>query len=173
MCALISSGIERSLFEHLRVDSALPELVARDDPAQERNRSPNALDHRAIECVGQALDRLPPSIPVGDQLEEQRIVMDRYGAPRFDPRFDPDPLARRKLEPLQGAGRWQEALRWVLSIHAALDRRPALDDLALRPWQGLARRRAKLSDDEIESGHLLGHGMLDLQASIHLEEIES
>src|SRR5215510_3996461 len=51
MCALISSGIERSLFEHLRVHPTLPELGARDDAPQERNRGPHALDHRAVERV--------------------------------------------------------------------------------------------------------------------------
>src|SRR5262249_57065094 len=119
MCALTSEGMEGSLSELRGGAPPLPELVAGNDPAQEGNRGANALDHRAIERVGQAFDRLRPSLPVGNQLEEQRIVMDRHGAPRFDSGFDPDPLTRRELELLHRAGRRQEALRRLLSIHPA------------------------------------------------------
>src|SRR5262249_1000596 len=173
MCALISSGIERSLFEHLRVHPTLPELGARDDPAQERNRGPDTLDHRTLERIRQALYRLRPGLSVGDQLQQQRIVVDGHGAPRLDPRFDPDAFSRRQLELLYRAGRRQEALRRVLSIHAALDRRPTLHDVVLSPREPLAPRRAELSHDEIEPGDLLGDGMLDLQARVHLEEVEA
>src|SRR5437762_7923918 len=58
MWALISSGIERSLFEHLGVHSALLELVAGDDAAEERDRGADALDHAPVEGVRHALDRL-------------------------------------------------------------------------------------------------------------------
>src|SRR5262249_31724436 len=131
MCALISSGIERSLFEHLRVHPALPELGARDDSPQKGDRGPHTLDHQAVERVGQALDRGGAGGPVGDQLEQQRMVVDGPRGPRLDSGFDPDSFSRRQLELLHRAGRRQEALRRVLSIHAALDRRPALRDVAL------------------------------------------
>src|SRR4029450_1841219 len=97
MCALISSGIERSLFEHLRVHPAFPELGARAHPTQERDGGAYPLDHAAIERVGQPIDRLRACRAVGDHLEKQRVVVDGHRAARFDARFDSDSLSRGQL----------------------------------------------------------------------------
>src|SRR3989449_2256107 len=70
MWALISSGIERSLFEHLGVHPTLPELVASDDAAEERDRGAHAFDHAPVEGVRHALDRLRPRRRVGHQLQQ-------------------------------------------------------------------------------------------------------
>jgi hypothetical protein len=42
----------------------------------------------------------------------------------------------------------------------------------LTQWQGLARRHAELPFDEVEPGYCLGDRVLDLEARIHLDEIE-
>src|SRR2546422_3600305 len=42
----ISSAIERSLFDHLRVHPPLTERVTREDAPEERDRGPHALDDR-------------------------------------------------------------------------------------------------------------------------------
>src|SRR5262249_22900291 len=173
MCALISSGIEGSLFEHLRVHAALPELGTRDDPTQERDRGPDSLDDAPIQRVRQTRDRISARRPVGDQLEEQRIVMHGHRAPGLDPGLDPDALSRRQLELLNRPRGRQEALRRVFSIHAALDRRAPLHDLVLPPRQSLARGRAQLGNHEIETGHLFCDWMLHLEPRVHLQEIES
>src|SRR2546426_172447 len=57
MCALISSTIERSLFDHLRVHPPLTERVTRENAAEERNGGPHALDDRALEHGRHPLDR--------------------------------------------------------------------------------------------------------------------
>ena len=44
--------------------------------------------------------------------------------------------------------------------------------LLLRERQALAARHAELPFDEVEAGDRLGHRMLDLQARVHLEEVE-
>src|SRR5713101_5123805 len=84
MCALISSAIERSLFDHLRVHPPLTERVAREDAAEERNGGPHALDDRALEHGRHPLDRLGARGTVGDELEQERVVVDRDHAPRLD-----------------------------------------------------------------------------------------
>ena len=43
-------------------------------------------------------------------------------------------------------------------------------DLALCQRQFFAERHAQLPLDEIDAGDQLGHGMLDLQAGVHLDE---
>ncbi|MNC91474.1 hypothetical protein D3C83_77450 [compost metagenome] len=48
----------------------------------------------------------------------------------------------------------------------------ALADLLLREGQALAGRDAKLPFHQVEAGHGLRHRVLDLQARVHLHEVE-
>src|SRR3546814_3170133 len=50
---------------------------------------------------------------------------------------------------------------------------PGGGDGILRRWQRLAGGDAELPLDEIEAGDQLGHRMLDLQARVHLHEVEA
>jgi hypothetical protein len=49
----------------------------------------------------------------------------------------------------------------------------ALADVILAKPQPLAHRDPKLLSNEIDTGYRLGHRMLDLEARVHLQEIES
>ena len=70
--------------------------------------------------------------------------------------------------------RRQEAVERVLGVDAALDGPAArLEGEALEEGQLLARGHAHLLLDEVDAGRELGHRMLDLQARVHLEEIEA
>ena len=71
------------------------------------------------------------------------------------------------------AGVGTEALRGVLRRDAALQRGTAEADLVLRELEvgeRLARGDAHLGLDEIDVRDLLGHGVLDLDARVHLDE---
>ncbi len=70
-------------------------------------------------------------------------------------------------------GRRQEAGRWVLGVHAALDRRAARGEVVLREAERLALRDAHHLAHQIEPRDELGHRVLDLQARVHLEEVEA
>ena len=70
------------------------------------------------------------------------------------------------------AGRRQEIVLRVLGVDARLDRRAVAGDLAPAERQRLAGGDAELPLDEIEPGHRLGDGMLDLEPGVHLEKIE-
>jgi hypothetical protein len=48
----------------------------------------------------------------------------------------------------------------------------AQGDIGLFERQRLARGNAKLPFHQIESGHQLGHGMLDLEPRVHLHEVK-
>ena len=109
---------------------------------------------------------------MGHQLQQQRIVVDGHRASRVDPGFDPDAVPRGQDQLRHRARRRQEALRRVLGIHATLDRRPALDDLGLGPWQLLARRDPELGDDQVEPRGFLRDRVLDLEPGVHLQEVE-
>src|SRR3989475_2027633 len=172
ICALISSGIEGSLFEQLRVHTARPELVARDDPAEERNGGPQPLNPHTVGGCHNPLRPLLPRGPVGDKLEEQRVVVHGDRAPRLDPGLDPNPFSGWQIESLHRAGGGQKALRRVLSIHSAFDGHSVLRDLALTPWPRLSRRDQKLSDHEVDARHFLLDSALALEPGVHLEEVE-
>ena len=66
--------------------------------------------------------------------------------------------------------RREEAARDVLGVDPAFDRVAAEDDVALRNRERLPRGDRKLLADEVEAGDRLGHGVLDLDARVHLHE---
>src|SRR5215510_12389082 len=98
MCALISSAIEGSLFDQLRVNSARAELVARHDPPKERDRRLRPFDDARRERPVHPVQRLRARGSVRDQLEEQGIVVHRHRASSFHAGLDPDSLSGRQLE---------------------------------------------------------------------------
>ena len=69
------------------------------------------------------------------------------------------------------AGRGAERHR-VLGIDAALDGVAAEFDVALLEREVVAGGGADLLEDQVDVGDHLGHRMLDLDARVHLDEIE-
>src|SRR6185295_8710436 len=74
MWALISSGIERSLLDHLGVHGAAPEVRVRDDPAKERDRGLDAVDDARRQRALHPVHRLVAALAPRDELEQQRVV---------------------------------------------------------------------------------------------------
>src|SRR3989442_1243029 len=93
MWALISSGIEHSLLDHLGMDGAAAVLGVAHDTTEERHRRLHAFDDALGQGLGHALDGLLPALAAGDEFHEQRVVMDGHGAARRDAGFDPDAFA--------------------------------------------------------------------------------
>ena len=60
----------------------------------------------------------------------------------------------------------------VLGVDAALDGGAALRDVALLEAQLLPGGDANLLANQVDAGDQLGHGMLDLDASVDLDEVE-
>src|SRR5260370_10888470 len=173
ICALISSAMERSLFDHLSVHPAPAKLRVRGDRAEQRQRRLDALDHAGVQCPRQALDRPGAVGAERDQLEEQRVVVNGDDAALDDTRLDPDPLAAGQRQPCDRTRRGQEILRRVLRVDAHLDGGAALSDSVLREGQRLAGRHAQLRGHQVEAGNFFGDRMLDLQPRVHLEEVEA
>src|SRR5204862_1457487 len=70
------------------------------------------------------------------------------------------------------AARGHESREGILGRDPALDRHALPGDLVLREPERLTSRDPELQRDEVEAGDHLGDGVLDLQARVHLEEVE-
>src|SRR5438309_227750 len=174
MCALISSAMERSLFDHLSVHPAAAEIRVRGDRAEQRQRRLDALDHAGVQCSRQTLDRPGAIGAERDQLEEQRVVVNGDDAALDDARLDPDPLAAAgQRQPRDRTRRGQEILRRVLRVDTHLDGGAALLDLVLRERHRLAGRHAQLRGHQVEAGDFFGDRMLHLEPRVHLEKVEA
>ena len=78
----------------------------------------------------------------------------------------------RRSPHIDPAGLRQEAGIGVLGVEPDLDRVALQAHLLLGERQRLAARDPELPFDQVEAGDRLGHRMLDLQAGVHLEEVE-
>src|SRR5712691_9704431 len=133
MCALTSSGIERSLLDELGMHAPLAKLGAPHDPQMERDRRLDALDHESPEGRLHAGPRLLPRGARGDQLGQQRVVVYRNLAAFGDPAFQPDAGALGRNPAADEPWRGHEVPGRILGVYAALDARAALDDVLLSP----------------------------------------
>src|SRR5712691_3652663 len=86
-------------------------------------------------------------------------------------RIDPDAGSPRRVIGRDAPGRWREPER-ILGIDAALYRVAANLDVLLAHGQPLARGDANLLLDDVDAGDHFGHRMFDLDACIHLDEVE-
>ena len=109
---------------------------------------------------------------VGDHLGDHRIVEGRDREPVFHAVIDADARAGRRPPDIDAPGLRQEAGIGVLGIEADFDGVARELHLLLGERQLLAGRDLELPGDEVQAGDRLGHGMLDLQPRVHLEEVE-
>ena len=84
---------------------------------------------------------------------------------------DADAGPERRNEAGERAGRGQEVARGILGVQPHLDRVAAKLGSAGR-GQALAGRDSKLPLGEVDAGKELGDGVLDLEAGVHLDEVE-
>ena len=115
-----------------------------------------------------ALARRSPDAQLGDE----RIVEARDRAARVGAAVVAHARTGGDDERVDDARRRQETRRRVLRVDAALDGRAARRQVALREAQRLALRDADHLAHQIEPRHQLRHRVLDLQARVHLEEVE-
>src|SRR3989442_6901995 len=152
MWALISSGIEHSLLDHLGMDGAAAVLGVAHDTTEERHRRLHAFDDALGQGLGHALDGLLPALAAGDEFHEQRVVMDGHGAARRDAGFDPDAFAGGERQARDRTRRREKPLRGGLGIDPAFDGRAAREDLLLAPRQGRARGDPQRGPGPIRGG---------------------
>ncbi len=107
-----------------------------------------------------------------DELGDHRIVVDRDLRAAEDAGVVAHPRALRQPQALDLARRRRELAERILGVEADLDRMSARLDIVEFRSQRFALRDGELRDHDVEPGHHLGHRMLDLEAGVHLQEVE-
>ena len=147
-------------------------VVALEQRAGERGVRRDADEIEAGERAVSRRSAVARSGAVRDDLGEHRVVRRADLAAGADARVDADARPRGLAVDVHGAGRRQEAGGRVLGVEARLDGMAARHELLLSQRERLAGGDAQLLLDEVDAVHQLGHGMLDLQPRVHLEEEE-
>ena len=144
-------------------EHAHQEVAVRRDPVHAQ----------ALEHAGQARRRFVARRRVDDDLRQQGIELRGHLAAWFDARVQARGRVGGRLPDDELSGRGQEVARRVLRVKPDLDGVARAPDVVLLPAEALALRDADLLAHEVEPREGLGHGMLDLQSRVHLEEVEA
>ena len=138
----------------------------------------DAVDIERIERGRLRLDRGGARRRVGHELGDHRIVIDRdlaaflhAGVVAHGDAVDAA-LGRRAVFH-QPPDRGQEVAERIFGIDPRLHRPSGQRDVLLRQRKLLAGRDPDHLLDQIDAGDQFGHGMLDLQPRVHLEEVEA
>src|SRR5580765_1571037 len=161
-----------ALFEVVDVLPAGLEADIGHDALLQRDIGLHAVDDELAERDAHARDRGLAVAAVHDQLADHRIVVWRNPVAVVDVRVHAHAGAARGEEAFDHAGRRHERVR-VFRIDAALDRVAGDLDVALLDRELFAARDQQLFAHEIDAGDHLGDRMLDLDARVHLDEVEA
>src|SRR5690349_9836778 len=169
-------GTRRTLAQQAReitgVDAAGHELRIAEDLGVQPEVGGDAVDARDGDGGAQPRQRLRAVAAVRDDLAEQRVVERRHRGAGIDVRIDADTLAVGPAYRAHRARARREIARGILGIDAALDGAAVAPGLAAHQPQAVARRDGYLRGDDVHAADRLGDRVLDLDARVHLEEIE-
>ena len=146
-------------------------LIGKHQPV-ERNRRLDALDLVLAQRSQHPMPGLLAVGTVGDDLGDHGVVCLRDGEVCLGPRVDAHARAGRLVVIADTAGRGHEVLRSVFGVDAALDCCTFENEILLGELKRLSRSREDLRAHEVDPANELSHGMLYLQSSVHLEEVE-
>ena len=132
----------------------------------------HAAEVHPLQGQGQATCRFGACRTVGDHLGQHGIEVDTHVAALLDARVPPDRRFVGRAPGDQRAGGGEEPGRRVLGVEAGLDCVSVEADVVLAVTQRLTGGDAQLFAHQVDSGHLLGDGVFDLESGVHLQEEE-
>src|SRR5829696_146024 len=161
--------------EQLRLDepeARLPVHKARvgQKRAVETDQRLRPLDHVLLERTQHATARVLAVETVDDHLGDQRVVRSGYLGALAHAGVDPNAGAGRLPVGGDCARRGEEAGGHVLGVDPAFNRVTVEADVVLAERERLPCGDQHLLANEVEAGHELGDGMLDLDPRVHLQE---
>ena len=153
------------------VDGVGAHVRVRNQRRQERDVGDDAPDISLFQPAVEPLDGGLPRRRPGDHFCQHGIVIRRHRIAIAIAGVNPQAIdGVRRAPGLDPAHRRHEILLRIFGIDPRLDGVAVQSDLVLRQRQLFAERHAQLPFDQIDAGNQLGHGMLDLQAGVHLDE---
>ena len=147
-------------------------LVGEDDDVSAQRRR-DALDGRLFDRAQHAPSRAFAIGRPHDELGDEVVVVLGDRVARDVPGVEAHARTRRLIKARDGAGRRNElTVGGIFGVDAHFDRVTVVGDVVLGEVERLAGGDAQLPLDEVEPGHELGDGVLDLETRVHLEEEE-
>src|ERR1700693_405130 len=137
----------------------------------QRNIGLDAFDDHLGESVAHACDGRISRVAVGDDLADHGVIERWYVVTGVDVAVDPNARTAGRMPQTDGSGRGHEAFG-VFGVDAAFHRVAPNLNVVLSVGQWFARGDEQLRFDYVDAGHQFGHGMLDLHARVHFDEIE-
>src|SRR4029450_4465177 len=167
--ALPAAG--EDLLQPVDVVVAVDDVVLAHQRAEQRQRGLDAVDDEFVERALEPHQAFAAGLAVDDELADQRVVVGRDRVAVIDGGIDGHAEAAGGWVSHELARRGPEGDR-VLGVDAAFDGVPVKLHVALGELELAAGGDADLLEHEVDVGDHLGDGMLDLDAGIHLDEIE-
>src|SRR5713226_5779609 len=165
-------ALGQKLLKPMDVVITVDEIGVAHEGAEQRQRGLDAIDHELVDRPPQPHQAFATRLAMHDELAEQRIVIRRDHIALIGSRIDPHAHAAGRMV-MHDLARGGAERHWILSIDAAFDRVTVELHVALCNRQLIAVGDADLLQNEIDVGDHLGHGMLNLNAGVHLDEIEA
>src|SRR5437867_5663028 len=173
---------EGSIYNALRASAAPDHFDAADATLEERRvvqyfqmeryGGLDAFQHGLPEGPSHPVDRLRSVGAAHDDLGQQRVVERWHRVRRHEVTVDTDAEASRG-HPGGDAARARRKGLGILRVDAALHRVPVEPHRVLPVAEGIAVGDPDLLAHEVDAGDGLGHRMLDLDARVHLDEVEA
>src|SRR5262245_41257949 len=160
-----------AFLEVVDAGAALQEFLVEHQIPVQGDVGENAFDDHFRQRNAHAGDRLRARVAVADQLADHRVVVRWHEVTRVGVRIDTHARSAWCM-PCGDASWTRREPVWILGVYPAFDRGPAYGDITLTEAKFLARSNSDLLLHDIEAGHHLRTRVLDLQARVHLDEVE-
>src|SRR5918994_1034230 len=155
-----------------RGDAAPPELLILQHGEVQRKGRLYARDRELVEGPKTAAYGGLAVPGVHNELRQEGLVGRGHHVAGVEVRVDPDARPAWRVVDLDEPGLGQEVAAGVLGVDPELDRVPVGREGILGDLQTLARDHLQLLGDYVDAGDHLRHGMLDLEAGVHLDKVE-
>jgi hypothetical protein len=159
------------MLEIVDAGTALHETGVVHQFLMQRDVGLDALDAHLRQGNAHPANRLIAAVAIGDHLGDHRVVMRRNGITLIDVRVDANPGPARGMIETDLARRRNEG-EGIFGVDPAFDGMAAESQVALPEAQLLTGSNADLLGNEIDAGDQFGDRMLDLDAGVHLDEVE-
>ena len=170
-CARRFRQLLQLAFDEAGVDGIGAHLGVRHQRRQERDVGDDAANVGLFQPAVEPIDRGLAGRRPRDHLGQHGVVIRRHRIAIAIAGIDPQAVnGLRRTPGLDPAHRGHEVLLRIFRVDPRLDGVAVQPDLILRQRQLFAECHPQLPLHQIDAGNQFGHGMLDLQAGVHLDE---